>query len=39
MAAIDTAALYEGYAETKGWTGQDSAAQFSFFDHLASSLE
>ena len=35
MAAIDTAALYKGYAETKGWTGQDSAAQFSFFDHLA----
>ena len=35
MALSDTAALYEGYAETKGWTGQDSAAQFSFFDHLA----
>ena len=35
MAAADTAALYEGYAEAKGWTGQDSAAQFPFFDHLA----
>jgi SAM-dependent methyltransferase len=36
MTATDTAALYEGYAEAKGWTGQDSAAQFPFFDHLAS---
>lgn len=36
MTAVDTATLYEGYAEAKGWTGQDSAAHFPFFDHLAS---
>ena len=35
MAATDPTALYEGYAEAKGWTGQESAAQFPFFDHLA----
>lgn len=31
----DTRSFYQGYAEAKGWTGQDSAAQFPFFDHLA----
>lgn len=35
MATTNPAALYEGYAEAKGWTGQESAAQFPFFDHLA----
>lgn len=35
MATTHTADLYEGYAEVKGWTGQDSAVEFPFFDHLA----
>ena len=33
--AVDTRSFYEGYAEAKGWTGDDSASQFPFFDHLA----
>ena len=35
MAATKSANLYEGYAEAKGWNGEDSVAEFPFFDHLA----
>jgi 2-polyprenyl-3-methyl-5-hydroxy-6-metoxy-1,4-benzoquinol methylase len=36
MSNLDTArGFYEGYAQAKGWTGEDSASQFPFFDHLA----